>query len=1019
MAVNLGINIQRSPNRINQQLREAGVIGKYPKLLLDFADNYYLANGGSKTLANAVTHARAGNATMTDGYGPELVTNGSFANDISEWTADDATISWDSGSLKTTVTGSTTGSAYQAISVEAGKAYVITGFIKVLSSSETSNITVRTGTDAGAGFLYQAGFQAGVGNEQVNGVYESDQTRTVYIHLRTFEGDNTTTLFDNVSVREMPVIKWAPHNLLTYSEDFSNSAWSKFQTSLTTGIDDPAGGSTAFTLTADGPTSNNNILDSYSSATVGVSYTSAIWVRRRTGTGYVAIYNPDGGGLTEITNDLTSEWQLFTKKQPATATNVYAGVRMNVIGDEVDIWGAHVFRSDLGGMVDNPERGDSYVPTAPNPIGETLITNGTFDSDLSGYTLGNSGTGFGWIWQDGKAIIDNAGTYRNLQQNILETGKSYVVTFDKTGSGGSLLVYYNSGLSASQSTGASEGSFTFYLNAVNSTALVFSSSSLGVTVDNIVVRENAVNPSVARYLPRIGHHVYNGSAWVNEGVLAESESRTNLVEYSDFSVGFSGARVTKTDNQAVSPDGNENAAELVETTDAGTHFVIDDVAVTASVAQTLSVYVKQGSGSRSAILRTNNTGSTHYAVFDFSSEAITETGADTRNATSQNVGNGWYRIAFTYTQSATTSSGFLVGFSNSATPSSSLPSYTGDGTSSLYVYGAQFEQAETPSSLIPTSGSSVTRAAETFTIPSANLPWPTPQYIGPELVTNGDFSTDSDWTKGTGWTISGGVLSASSADSVTTQSNVVTLNKIYEVTFTLSNVTAGRVRFFTGGGSSPTAWYDADGTYSEILMYTSGDDKFYIVGNSGFTGSIDNISVREINPLSVSIGMEGRATYANQNAYNTVSFYKWREDSDNFIRAQITTNSTYEGRIIVNTQVNSVADQVDSFGVDVFEPDVLVPFDIASRHGSTFINAAQAGIAFTENTNPTALVDLSNTDLSLADVYMGTVSEFRVWDRDITDAGLVEATNPSLEPSLSLTFEGVGTNSFVVNDWSE
>ena len=30
------------------------------------------------------------------------------------------------------------------------------------------------------------------------------------------------------------------------------------------------------------------------------------------------------------------------------------------------------------------------------------------------------------------------------------------------------------------------------------------------------------------------------------------------------------------------------------------------------------------------------------------------------------------------------------------------------------------------------------------------------QTYGPELVTNGDFATDSDWTKETGWTISGG-----------------------------------------------------------------------------------------------------------------------------------------------------------------------------------------------------------------------------------------------------------------------
>ena len=34
--------------------------------------------------------------------------------------------------------------------------------------------------------------------------------------------------------------------------------------------------------------------------------------------------------------------------------------------------------------------------------------------------------------------------------------------------------------------------------------------------------------SSAVYAPRVGHHVYNGSAWVNEGILHESEARTNL-----------------------------------------------------------------------------------------------------------------------------------------------------------------------------------------------------------------------------------------------------------------------------------------------------------------------------------------------------------------------------------------------------------------------------------------------------------------------------------------------------------
>jgi hypothetical protein len=41
-----------------------------------------------------------------------------------------------------------------------------------------------------------------------------------------------------------------------------------------------------------------------------------------------------------------------------------------------------------------------------------------------------------------------------------------------------------------------------------------------------------------------------------------------------------------------------------------------------------------------------------------------------------------------------------------------------------------------------------------------------------------------------------------------------------------------------------------------------------------------------------------------------------------------------------------------------------------------------------------------------------------MWDEDLTDAGITEATLPSTEPSLSLTFDG-SENSFIILDWSE
>jgi hypothetical protein len=43
--------------------------------------------------------------------------------------------------------------------------------------------------------------------------------------------------------------------------------------------------------------------------------------------------------------------------------------------------------------------------------------------------------------------------------------------------------------------------------------------------------------------------------------------------------------------------------------------------------------------------------------------------------------------------------------------------FAGDGTSGLYIYGAQFEQGSFPTSYIPTSGATATRAADIASIP--------------------------------------------------------------------------------------------------------------------------------------------------------------------------------------------------------------------------------------------------------------------------------------------------------------
>jgi hypothetical protein len=151
--------------------------------------------------------------------------------------------------------------------------------------------------------------------------------------------------------------------------------------------------------------------------------------------------------------------------------------------------------------------------------------------------------------------------------------------------------------------------------------------------------------------------------------------------------------------------------------------------------------------------------------------------------------------------------------------------------------------------------------------------------------------------------------------------------------------------------------------------------------------------------------MEGRMTYADENSFGTVTLFRWYDTASNYVLIGNDTDSTDTGEINFRQISNGVQDITN---LDAYSPDVFVPFNVAMRNGSTFVNGAVDGVAATVNTNPVALPDLSSTDLQLGFDYNGTIKTFRVWSQDLGDTGIAIASdNPDLllEDGFSLLTE--------------
>ena len=374
-----------------------------------------------------------------------------------------------------------------------------------------------------------------------------------------------------------------------------------------------------------------------------------------------------------------------------------------------------------------------------------------------------------------------------------------------------------------------------------------------------MVNSSGTLVTVGTNVPRTGHHIYNGSAWVNEGILHESEARTNLLPNSSV-LGYSKIGTATSTSTVVSPSGLQDAVLVRQIVATGVTWVYDLTIYNTGVVTTISTFAK--ASGKSFLTTADSNGTSMYASFNLTTGTVgTVTSGYTANM--EDFGNGWYRC------SVTTPTGFNERAIYAVSDTDNAVAAAANGNDGILLYGAQIEAGSTPSSYIPTTSASATRAAETLTVPAANLP------------------------------------------------------------------------------------YDS---------------------------------------TNMSIQMDGKMTYADTSSAFEVVPYYWRLNATNFIYPFLNTQGSRTGEMqFYQRQSTSGQDVVDS-GENAYSPNTNVPFNIASRHGSTFINGAVSSTLLTADTTPTILPDLSSTNLTLGYTFMGTIGQFRMWSDDLGDVGITEAS---------------------------
>jgi len=692
--------------------------------------------------------------------------------------------------------------------------------------------------------------------------------------------------------------------------------------------------------------------------------------------------------------------------------------------------------------------GDGILYSGPTVFGSELVTNGTFDTDLTGW---NTIVNVTWSANfGGSAFFDSSVAESQCRQTLsYQVGKTYEVSWEVKENNGCdfFRIYINNAYTniTNPYVGGHSLRFTHTVGSI----FILRNGKIGsdITIDNVSVKEITQGSDFDFTRATTGTRI-NEDGYI-EDVPYNFIPYSQDIDNSDWDkVG-----ITVSANEIIAPDNSLTGDKINENAGGTYHNVNHDDGVTNGTTYTASAYFKAAERTTACIYENLGIGGGSYPLSSFNLSNGTVDSQDSNHiAKISSAGSGWYRCSITFTANATRTGSIYYAPNNQLT-------YTGVLNSGVFMWGAQFVKGDKIKYYLPTT--------DRVNLPRLNYP----VYGGcpslllePQRQNRLDYSQDfSNWTKvnvtiGASTELSPeGIANANLFSNLNETSAYLsnsTLTLTIGVTYTFSvfvkKVNTRWIRIASVASGTSGCWFDLDngvlGTVnSESATIEKYPNNWYRITNtfvatatSGSTivfmgiSANDNSTVAELNGQFLIYGAQVEAgSYATSLIHTSGAAVTRNEDkafnaglgttdtfndSEGVLYAEISvldtdsankiitlSNGTNSTRVAIRCVNTLLIAQLRISGSNQYEfaytlPNMTDNFKIAIKYKvndfSLYVNGSKldssnSGNVFSSGT----LTELAFDDGGGSSIFNGNVKAVAVYKTALTDTELANLTS--------------------------